>query len=433
MSAIYEQSPANLSSKFHQFPVLLSVIKWLLIAAILGVVIGSASSLLLWSLDSVTNVRESHQILIALLPLAGLFIGWIYYQYGKEVVKGNNLLLEEYYRPQKRIPFRMAPLVFLGTVATHLFGGSAGREGTAVQMGGSIADQITRYTGLHQADRRVLIIVGIAAGFASVFGTPMAGVIFGLEVIVMRRPCYHAILPAVCAAYIANQTTHWWGAAHTHYQVDLIPDLNTLYVSWAVAAGVLFGLTAMLFSRCTHFFSELFRRKIAYPPFRPMLGGAIIALAVFLTGTTKYIGLGIPTIESAFVASQNQYDFLLKILFTSFTLGAGFKGGEVTPLFFIGATLGNALTGFVPLPMALLAGMGFVAVFSGASNTPIASTVMGIELFGVESWPYLAIACLISYLLSGRHGIYSSQRFGGLKKWCYEVGMSLVKRKEKVE
>ena len=176
-----------------------------------------------------------------------------------------------------------------------------------------------------------------------------------------------------------------------------------------------FGLTALLFSKSTHFWQHLFRSKIKFAPLRPFVGGAIVAIAVYLIGTTKYIGLGIPTIVDAFNVDLNRYDFLLKILFTSFTLGASFKGGEVTPLFFIGATLGNALVWFVPLPIALLAGMGFVAVFSGATNTPIACTLMGIELFGAESAVYIAIACVVAYLFSGHSGIYSSQIVGSPK------------------
>jgi H+/Cl- antiporter ClcA len=189
---------------------------------------------------------------------------------------------------------------------------------------------------------------------------------------------------------------------------------------WAIVVGIIFGLAAMFFSGTTHFFSALFK-KINYAPIRPLIGGIVIAAAVWIMGSQKYIGLGIPMIESAFKIDLDSHDFLLKILFTSFTIGAGFKGGEVTPLFFIGATLGNALVWFVPLPMALLAGMGFVALFSGASNTPVASTILGIEIFGIESIFFIGIACLFSYLCSGRTGIYSSQKKVGLKFLLYNL------------
>ena len=188
---------------------------------------------------------------------------------------------------------------------------------------------------------------------------------------------------------------------------------------WAALTGIIFGLSSWLFSKSMHFWTKLFASIIKYAPFRPLIGGIIIAIAIFLIGNTKYIGLGIPVVISAFSENLNSYDFLLKILFTTFTIGAGFKGGEVTPLFFIGATLGNALVWFVPLPVALLAGMGFAAVFSGASNTPIACTLMGIELFGIESAIFIGIACLISYFFSGHTGIYTSQIQRGPKYYIH--------------
>eukprot|EP00744_Colponema_vietnamica_P032209 GILI01052004.1.p1 GENE.GILI01052004.1~~GILI01052004.1.p1 ORF type:complete len:268 (-),score=-25.94 GILI01052004.1:2-805(-) len=266
----------------------------------------------------------------------------------------------------------MAPLVLFGTLVTHLFGGSAGREGTAVQMGGAIADQFTPLFKLKPSDRKIMIIMGISAGFASVFGTPVAGAIFALEVLAFTKVSYKAILPSFLAAFVADYACTLWPVTHTHYAIATVPNLNLTNFTWTILVGVLFGLAAMLFSRSTHFFTAAFKRLIAYAPFRPLIGGAFIAFAVFLIGTTKYIGLGVPTIQDAFNIQLGSTDFLIKILFTSFTLGAGFKGGEVTPLFFIGATLGNALIWFVPLPMALLAGLGFVAVFAGAPHVPIA-------------------------------------------------------------
>jgi H+/Cl- antiporter ClcA len=188
---------------------------------------------------------------------------------------------------------------------------------------------------------------------------------------------------------------------------------------WAIFVGLVFGLAAFVFSKSTHAWGRLFKSKIKYAPLRPVVGGCVLAVVIYLIGTTKYIGLGIPTIEASFLESMNSYDFLIKIAFTAFTIGAGFKGGEVTPLFFVGATLGNALVWFVPLPMPLLAGMGFVAVFAGATNTPIACTLMGIELFGIDGGVYIALACVVAYLFSGHTGIYTSQIIGTPKSRFY--------------
>lgn len=411
-----------------QVSFLLFVLKWLFLCTIIGILGGAASALLLVSLEWATNTRESNLWLIALLPLGGLVIGLVYHYYGEGVVKGNNQLLEEFHSPNKIIPFRMAPLVLFGTVATHLFGGSAGREGTAVQMGGAIADRFTHIFKLKSSDRKTLLVTGVSAGFAAVFGTPLAGAVFALEVFVSGRIKYESILPSLLAALIADYTCHCLGVGHTPYSIPFVPEFTLVGMLWAILAGIIFGITAMIFSKSTHFWASLFKKAITYPPLRPVIGGIVIAIAVYAMGNTRYIGLGIPTIVEAFQNPVHSYDFGLKILFTSFTLGAGFKGGEVTPLFFIGATLGNSLAWFIPLPMALLAGMGFVAVFSGATNTPIACTLMGIELFGAPCGVFVAIACFTAYLFSGHTGIYSSQIIGGPKHLLFgrDKGKSLA-------
>lgn len=412
---------------FEQIPSLLYLSKWLLICLTLGAIVGSISAFFLWSLDWATNWRESHVWIIAFLPVGGLFIGLSYHLFGSSVVKGNNLLLDEFHSPTKIIPLRMAPLVLFGTIATHLFGGSAGREGTAVQIGGAIADRFTKVLKLSERDRRIVLIAGISAGFASVFGTPLAGGIFALEVLVLGRIRLDAIIPSFMAAILADYFCTVWGISHTQYHISNVAAMTPVNLLWCLLAGIIFGLVAMLFSKSTHFWGILFKSKIKYPPLRPVIGGAVLALVVYFMGTTKYIGLGVPTIVDAFNIDMKSYDFLLKVLFTSFTLGAGFKGGEVTPLFFIGATLGNVLIWFIPLPMSLLAGMGFVAVFAGATNTPIACTIMGIELFGIESGVFIALACATAYLFSGHTGIYTSQIIGSPKhnSLAMEKGFSL--------
>lgn len=400
---------------FEQIPSLFYLLKWILICLVLGAIAGSVSAFFLISLDWVTNWRESHLWIIALLPVGGFIIGLSYHLFGSSVVKGNNLLLEELHSPKKIIPFRMAPLVLFGTLVTHLFGGSAGREGTAVQIGGAIADRFTKVLKLSERDRKIVLIAGISAGFASVFGTPLAGGVFALEVLILGRIRLDAVIPSFMAAILANYFCEIWGVSHTVYTISGVTDMTPTNLLWSLLAGVIFGLVAMLFSKSTHFWNNLFNSKIKYPPLRPVIGGTILAITIYFIGTTKYIGLGVPTIVDAFNVNLNTYDFLVKLLFTSFTLGAGFKGGEVTPLFFIGATLGNVLIWFIPLPMSLLAGMGFVAVFAGATNTPIACTLMGIELFGIESGVFIALACCTAYLFSGHSGVYSSQIIGSPK------------------
>lgn len=401
-------------SKFYQkYPSLIFITKWLLISTIMGIAVGTASAFFLESLHWAESFRESHRWIIWLLPLAGMVIGAMYHYWGKNSEAGNNLLIDRAMQPSgDRIPFRMAPFVLIGTVATHLFGGSAGREGTALQMAGSISDQLTKPLKLDHADRKILIVAAIAAGFGSVFGTPLAGALFGLEVIVIGKIKYDAIFPAFLAAIIADHVTRVWNVNHTEYVISNIPTISTLNIIYSVLAGIVFGIVAAIFSKMNHGISYFFKSKISYPPLRPFIGGLIVAVAVFAIGTTKYIGLGVPVIVDAFNEQLPSYDFALKIIFTAVTLGAGFKGGEVTPLFFIGATLGNALAWIIPLPMSLLAGMGFVAVFAGATNTPLACSIMAIELFGAQSGIYVAIACVVAYLMSGNNSIYNGQFIG---------------------
>ena len=395
-------------------------LQWLVICVLIGLFSGSASALFLVALEWVTQIREYNNWIIWLLPIGGLIIGLVYHYYGASVTKGNNLLLEEYENPQQPVPFKMAPLVLIGTLITHVVGGSAGREGTAVQMGGAIADQFSNWFQLDKSDRKTILILGISAGFASVFGTPLAGALFALEVVYFSKINLKSVLFSFIVAYVAYYTVEFWQVKHTHYSIPSLPNINEINLLWTIGVGILFGLAALLFSRTTHLWSQLFSKYIQYAPFRPLIGGTILAIIIFLIGTTKYVGLGVPEIVKAFSTPNESYDFLLKILFTGFTLGAGFKGGEVTPLFFVGATLGSALSVIIPLPIALLAAMGFVAVFSGATHTPIACTVMGMELFGIESGFFVGIACVVAYFASGSVGIYHSQIVKGPKYHLYQ-------------
>jgi len=409
---------------------LLFMLKWLVISILTIGLIATATAWFLLALDFVTIWRTDHIWVVNFLPLIGLGIGYAYHYFGTAVQKGNDLILETHQAivttssssttstSTKPIPLLMAPLVFISTLLTHVAGGSAGREGTAVQMGGAIADQFTALFKLNAAERKTILIMGVSAGFAAVFGTPFAAAVFALEIMSFKKVKLENIIPSFIAAFGAHYICLAWMVKHTAYSIDIIPSITASTISWTMLAGIIFGLAALLFIYTGKFFEALFS-KIKFEPMRPFIGGIIIALFIVVANSTKYIGLGIPSIVDAFNEPAGSFDFALKILLTSLTLSAGFKGGEVTPLFFIGAALGNILIWFIPFPMALLAGMGFVAVFAGATHCVIASIIMGVELFGIQAGMYVGLASMVAYFASGMNGIYSAKLKIGAKYDLY--------------
>lgn len=308
-------------------------LKWTALSVPVAVLAGTASAGFLLALEWVTDWREAHLWVIGLLPLSGFAVGWIYHRLGRDVEAGNTLLMDEIHDPRKVVQLRMAPLVLIGTVMTHLCGGSAGREGTAVQMGGSLADQLTHLFKFDREDRRILLMAGISAGFASVFGTPLAGAIFGLEVLVIAEHRFRALVPCLVSALLANQVALALGIHHRHYGISEIPVLDFRVVAGVLGAGAIFGLTGRSFAKATHWIGAFFKSRVSYAPLRPVIGGVVIAFGVWALGTTKYIGLGVPTMVDAFSKPLMPWDFAFKFAFTALTLGSGFKGGEVTPLF----------------------------------------------------------------------------------------------------
>lgn len=386
--------------------------KWIALSAIVGVLCGAASAVFLAVLEAATHIREERSWLLLFLPVGGLIVGGLYHFFGREVEGGNNLIIDEFHEPTSVIPFRMAPLVLLGTIFTHLFGGSAGREGTAVQMGGSIADQFSHHFKMNREERRTLLMAGMSGGFGSVFGVPFAGTIFGLEVLSIGRLHLWGIVECAVSAFVAHYVTLALGIHHTVY---LHPSIHGLpltveMILILVLAGVIFGLVARLFAFCAESIKHVSKKIVPYLPFRAFIGGGLISAAFFLIpATTRYAGLGVPIIVDSLQKPLPPYDWFGKLIFTSATLGLGFKGGEVTPLLFIGATLGNALSYWLHLPLPIFAAMGFVGVFAGAANTPFACTIMAMELFGSDVCLFAAVACFISYAVSGHRGIYHSQ------------------------
>ena len=389
------------------------LIKWAVLAGLVGLLAGSASALFLVSLEWAAETRETYSWFLFLLPFGGMLVSFLYWKYGLNSAKGNNLLIEQAHGAKESIPFRIAPLVLFGTIVTHLFGGSAGREGTAVQMGGAFSELIGKLFKLDEVDRKIIIICGISSGFGSVFGTPLAGTVFGLEVLALGLIRHEAIFPAFIAAFVGDiVTTTVWGVGHHHYEIGTIPSLSALLLLKILFAAILFGLTSTLFSELTHWLKKQYTKLFPNPMLKSFVGGLVIIGLVYIVGTRKYLGLGIPLIDDAFEGEVSPLTFITKLLFTSLTLGAGYQGGEVTPLFAIGSTLGSSLGDILQVSIPFLAALGFIGVFCGATNTPIACFIMGIELFGSEASLYLFLVCIISYLFSGHTGIYTSQQIG---------------------
>lgn len=402
------------------------MLRWSVLVIPVGILGGSASALFLWSLDRVTALRWQYGWLLFLLPVAGVAVGWLYHRFGGSAAGGNNLIIEQIHAPGGGVPRRMAPLILIGTLITHLFGGSAGREGTAVQMAGSLASAYGKLCRFGEENVRVLLMAGVAAGFGSVFGTPLTGAIFAMEVLVIGRMRYDALLPVLVASVIGDVTCSAWGIAHAPYRIAWdataggVFHLDALLVGKVLLAAVAFGLVSRLFSELTHALQQGSQRLVPTPWLRPAVGGLVVIGLVYLVGTRDYLGLSVSspdpqavTLATAFApGGATPWSWWWKILFTAVTLAAGFKGGEVTPLFFIGAALGNTLGVLLGAPVDLMAGLGFIAVFAGATNTPLACTVMGIELFGAHYTVYFALACFIAYYCSGHSGIYHAQRIG---------------------
>ncbi|AEV97807.1 voltage-gated chloride channel protein [Niastella koreensis] len=419
----------KLNNRFEHLSILNHLLRWTLLTTPVSFIVGSLVALFLWLLEKATETRWQHDWLLYLLPLAGILIYAVYKYLGKNAEAGNNLIMEEIHEPGGGVPTRMTPLVLATTIITHLFGGSAGREGTAVQMGGSMAALLGRWFKLNQQDLSILLMCGIAAGFGAVFGTPVTGALFALEVLTIGRINYKALLPCFMASVLADFTCSAYGIHHTAYHITFksvaasnisFLHFDYLLLAKVILAGVLFGLAGYLFSELSHTIKNYSNRFIKIKWLIPVIGGIIIIGLTFALGTRDYLGLGVTnpdpdgvSIVSAFTPGGATYfSWFWKILFTAITLGMGFKGGEVTPLFFIGATLGNTIAVLTGAPVDLMAGLGFIAVFAGATNTPIACTIMGVELFGGDYILYYAIACFTAYYFSGHTGIYLSQRIG---------------------
>ncbi|SDB85773.1 H+/Cl-antiporter ClcA [Acinetobacter boissieri] len=398
------------SSEYHQ------IIKytgyWLCASIAIGLISGLASTLIFSCFDIANKVRALYPALIYFLPFVGLFIGYLFYRFGTPIEKGTHLLIDEIHEPKSFIPKRMSPLIFFSAILTQLFGGSAGREAPAVQLSGALTDHIAQVLRVSRDHRKIFLMASIGSGFAGIFGLPLAGAMYGLEITALGNLRYSAVFPCFISSLIAAKIPEAFDIVHPHvfYVVSSYPDINLKILLSLIVAGLIFGVAARLFIASIHYASVGFKKVIPFMPFRAMVGGIVLMLLTLWVGSQEFNGLGVNKVIAAFYVPLPVTDFLNKTLFTALTLGSGFKGGEITPLFFVGATLGNALGGFLPLPLSLLAAMGLVGIFSGASKAPITSLILAVELFGTSSIVYATIICLLAYLFSGNCGLYRTQK-----------------------
>jgi H+/Cl- antiporter ClcA len=386
------------------------LVQWIALGTIVGLLCGVASAAFLWLLEAATTFRTTNEIIVWGLPLAGLALGFILMRWGGPVQGGNNLVIDTVHEASDRIPLSVAPWILGGTVLTHLFGGSGGRESAAVQMGAALAEEVSHRLKVRKETRTQLLAAGIAGGFGAVFGTPIAGMVFGLEVVHLGRIEYRSLVPALVASVVGDFTVRSLGIHHAVFpRVEMLPIDPLLLLKWA-AVGLIVALVAIAFVESTHRLRSFLESRLPALPLRMFFGGVAVVALWQLVGTSDYLGLGVPMISQAFVEPVPAYAFGLKLVFTVITLGSGFLGGEVTPLFFIGATLGNVLAGVLDLPLALTAGVCMAAMFASASNTPLALSIMAVELLGGHAFPHVVIVCVVAYLMTGSRSIYPSQR-----------------------
>jgi H+/Cl- antiporter ClcA len=381
------------------------------LSLLIGLLCGLSASLFLVALRAVTDLREGHLWLVWMLPVGGLLLGAAYERWGATAGQGTNRIIDALADGGHPLPGRLAPMVLLGTLLTHLVGGSAGREGTAVQMGAGLADGLSRRVTASPELRRLMLFAGVGGGFGAVFGTPFAGALFAAEFVVRRRLSLEALPVALMAALAGDATVRWLGVAHFPFpRIEASPVMPQALAAWALL-GAGMGLLARSFVWLSHGIKAASERYLPRLPLRLAAGGALLLLLTLALGSRDYLGLGLPLLTEAFGAGASGPEaFALKLLFTAVTVGVGFIGGEVTPLFVIGALAGRAAAPMLGLPPVAGAAVGMVALFGAAANTPVALLVMALELFGVSVLPQAALAMVAATLVSGQKGLYGSQR-----------------------
>lgn len=385
-----------------------TLIKWLIIATVVGLLVGGFSTLFGISMRYATSFRNNHEFIIYFLPLAGIIIVFLYRVSGYEKDKGTNIVIAQLHNKDE-VPLRQAPLIFVSTVLTHLCGGSAGREGAALQMGGSLGNGIGKFIRLDETDKQITVMCGMSAAFAALFGTPMAAAIFSLEIGSVGIMHYSALVPCVYSAVIASGVAKLSGLHPERFTILSEPELNIENGLKILVICVIFAIASGLFCIIMHNTGAFLKKVMQNAYIRIIICSVVIILFAKLLNTTDYLGAGMNVIERAMEGEAVPYAFILKMLFTAITLGAGFKGGEIVPSFFIGATLGCTLGGLFDISPSFCAALGMTGVFCGATNCPLSSLLISFELFGYTGEIYFIMAVAISYMMSGYYSLYSEQ------------------------
>lgn len=382
--------------------------RWMILAFIVGAIAGLVGTGFYHSMNAVTRLRVDNPWLLYLLPVGGLFITWMYKISGRGNDRGTNMVLSAA-RDEDNVPVRITPLIFISTVISHLFGASVGREGAALQMGGSIGNGIARALRMNKEEINIMIMCGMSAGFAALFGTPMAAAIFAMEVVSVGIMYYAAIIPCVIAALVAKNVAHMFGVHAEAFHIVEIPIFALPAFGKTVLLAVLCAGVSVLFCKTLHSCARFMKDKIKNPYLRVVVASVIIIGINLLLGTTDYRGAGMDVIERAMDGQVRPEAFLLKMGLTALALGAGFRGGEIVPTLFVGSTFGCLVGQLLGISPSLCAAIGMAAVFCGVTNCPISTLLLSLELFGMDAMPYLLMAIAISYTLSGYGGLYNSQ------------------------
>ena len=388
----------------------LNFIKWLVYSCLIGIIVGLVAVVFHLGIDWATELRGAHPGIIWLLPPGGMAIVLLYRICGMEKDRGTNLVLVAV-RDAERLKLRTAPLIFLSTILTHLVGGSAGREGAALQLGASLSAYVGRQLRLDEKDGRIVVMCGMAAAFSALFGTPLTAAVFAMEVVTVGRMYYAAMVPCLLSSYTAALTAHGFGLHAIHgYPVHDALGLELLPILQVSALGVLCAVLSIFFCKAVHAAPRLYAKYLPNPLVRAAAGGALVLGLTLLVGDQTYNGAGDPVIRRLLAGDTIPQAFLLKILFTALTLGAGFRGGEIVPVLFTGCAFGTWAGPLLGLPHGFSGALGMAAVFCGATNCPLSSIFLAFELFGGDGLPLYALCCGVSYMLSGYHGLYSEQK-----------------------